>query len=110
MLSIQPLHEKVVIERMEAETKSAGGIVIPDTAKEKPMRGTVIAVGPGRVLENGEVKSLGVKKGDKVLFGGYAGTAKPAPANTPRKRPIEDLAALTSPRRAAARFSTRRIA
>jgi len=74
MFSIKPLHEKVVVERMEAETKSAGGIVIPDTAKEKPMRGTVIAVGPGRLLENGEVKALDVKKGDKVLFGGYAGS------------------------------------
>jgi chaperonin GroES len=68
------LHEKVVVERMDAETKSAGGILIPDTAKEKPMRGTVIAVGPGRVLDSGEVKALDVKKGDKVLFGGYAGS------------------------------------
>ena len=74
MPSLKPLHEKVVVERMDAETKSAGGILIPDTAKEKPMRGTVIAVGPGRVLENGEVKPLDVKKGDQVLFGGYAGT------------------------------------
>ena len=74
MISIQPLHEKVVVERMEAEAKSSGGIVIPDTAKEKPLRGTVIAVGPGRVLDSGEVKTLDVKKGDKVLFGGYAGS------------------------------------
>ena len=74
MFSIKPMHDKVVVERMEAETKSAGGIVIPDTAKEKPMRGTVIAVGPGRVLVSGEVKALDVKKGDKVLFGGYAGS------------------------------------
>ena len=74
MFSIRPLHEKVVVERIEAETKSSGGILIPDTAKEKPMRGTVIAVGPGRVLESGEVKALEVKKGDKVLFGGYAGS------------------------------------
>ena len=73
MFSIKPLNEKVVVERMDAETKSAGGILIPDTAKEKPMRGTVIAVGPGRVLDSGEVKALDVKKGDKVLFGGYAG-------------------------------------
>ena len=73
MFSIKPLHEKVVVERMDAETKSAGGILIPDTAKEKPMKGTVIAVGPGRVLDSGEVKALDVKKGDKVLFGGYAG-------------------------------------
>ena len=74
MFSIKPLHDKVVVERMDAETKSAGGILIPDTAKEKPMRGTVIAVGPGRVLDSGEVKALDVKKGDKVLFGGYAGS------------------------------------
>ena len=74
MFSLKPLHEKVVVERMEAETKSAGGILIPDSAKEKPMRGVVIAVGPGRVLENGDVKALEVKKGDKVLFGGYAGS------------------------------------
>jgi len=74
MVSIKPLHEKVVVERMDAESKSAGGILIPDTAKEKPVRGTVIAVGPGRVLESGEVKALEVKKGDKVLFGGYAGS------------------------------------
>ena len=74
MFSIKPLHEKVVVERSDAETKSAGGILIPDSAKEKPMRGTVIAVGPGRVLDSGEVKALEVKKGDKVLFGGYAGS------------------------------------
>jgi len=74
MFSIKPLHDKVVVERLEAETKSAGGILIPDSAKEKPMRGMVIAVGPGRVLDSGEVKALDVKKGDKVLFGGYAGS------------------------------------
>ena len=74
MFSLKPLHDKVVVERLEAEAKSSGGIIIPDSAKEKPMRGTVIAVGPGRVLENGEVKALEVKKGDKVLFGGYAGS------------------------------------
>jgi len=74
MVSIKPLHDKVVVERMDAETKSAGGILIPDSAKEKPMRGTVIAVGPGRVLVSGEVKALDVKQGDKVLFGGYAGS------------------------------------
>jgi chaperonin GroES len=74
MSTIKPLHEKVLVERSDAETKSAGGILIPDSAKEKPMRGTVIAVGPGRVLENGELRALEVKKGDKVLFGGYAGS------------------------------------
>lgn len=74
MFSIKPLHEKVLVERMDADTHSAGGILIPDAAKEKPMRGTVVAVGPGRVLNSGELKPLEVKKGDKVLFGGYAGS------------------------------------
>ncbi|HEV3026704.1 MAG TPA: co-chaperone GroES [Planctomycetota bacterium] len=74
MTSISPLYEKVVVERLEAESHSSGGIIIPDSAKEKPMRGMVIAVGPGRVLDNGEVKALEVKKGDKVLFGGFAGS------------------------------------
>lgn len=74
MSTLKPLHEKVVVERIEAEAKSAGGIVIPDSAKEKPMKGTVIAVGPGRVLDSGEVKPLAVKKGDQILFGGYAGS------------------------------------
>jgi chaperonin GroES len=74
MVSITPLHEKVVVERLEAESQSTGGIIIPDSAKEKPMRGMVIAVGTGRVLDNGDVKALEVKKGDKVLFGGYAGS------------------------------------
>ena len=74
MSSIKPLHDKVVVERSEAEKKTAGGILIPDAAKEKPKRGTVIAVGPGRVLENGEVKALDVKKDDQVLFNAYGGS------------------------------------
>ena len=72
--SLKPLRDKVVVERSEAEEKTSGGIVLPDTAKDKPKQGTVIAVGPGRVLDNGEVKALEVKKGDRVLFGGYAGS------------------------------------
>ena len=72
--SLKPLRDKVVVERSEAEEKTAGGIVLPDTAKDKPKQGTVIAVGPGRVLESGEVKALEVKKGDRVLFGGFAGS------------------------------------
>ena len=72
--SLKPLRDKVVVERSEAEEKTAGGIVLPDTAKDKPKQGTVIAVGPGRVLDNGEVKALEVKKGDRVLFGGFAGS------------------------------------
>ena len=74
MASLKPLRDKVVIERSEAEGKTAGGILLPDTAKDKPKQGTVIAVGPGKILENGEVKGLEVKKGDRVLFGGYAGS------------------------------------
>ena len=68
------MRDKVVVERSEAEQKTAGGILLPDTAKDKPKEGTVVAVGPGRVLESGEVKALEVKKGDRVLFGGFAGT------------------------------------
>jgi chaperonin GroES len=73
-MKIRPLHDRVVIRRTEEERKSPGGIVIPDTAAEKPIRGEVIAVGNGKVLENGEVRPLELKKGDKVLFGKYAGT------------------------------------
>ena len=71
--SLKPLRDKVLIERSEAEEKTAGGIVLPDTAKDKPKQGTIVAVGTGRVLDNGEVKALEVKKGDRVLFGSYAG-------------------------------------
>ena len=74
MASIKPLRDKVVVERSEAEEKTAGGILLPDTAKDKPKQGTVVAVGSGRVLDNGDVRKLEVKKGDKVLFGGYAGS------------------------------------
>ena len=71
---IRPLDDRVVIEPMEAEEKTAGGIVLPDTAKEKPMRGKIIAVGDGKMLETGKRAELLVKKGDKVLYGKYAGT------------------------------------
>jgi len=74
MASLKPLRDKVVVERSEAEQKTAGGILLPDTAKDKPKEGTVVAVGPGRILDNGEVKPLEVKKGDRVLFGGFAGS------------------------------------
>lgn len=73
-MKIRPLHDRVLIRRLEEERKSAGGIVIPDTAAEKPIRGEVIAVGKGKILENGDVRSLDVKVGDKVLFGKYSGT------------------------------------
>ena len=72
-MSIRPLHDRVLVRRLEDETTSAGGIVIPDNAKEKPSRGEVLAVGNGKPLDNGEVRVLDVKVGDKVLFGKYSG-------------------------------------
>ena len=74
MSSLKPLYDQIVVERSESEEKTAGGIVLPDTAKEKPRQGRVLAVGKGKVLENGEVKPLEVREGDRVLFGSYAGT------------------------------------
>ena len=73
-MKIKPLHDRIVVRRTEEERTSPGGIVIPDNATEKPSRGEVLAVGPGKVLENGEVRELAVKKGDVVLFGKYSGT------------------------------------
>ena len=73
-MNLRPLHDRVIIKRLEAETKSAGGIVIPDSATEKPIRGEVVAVGNGKILEDGKVRPLAVKAGDKVLFGKYSGT------------------------------------
>lgn len=73
-MKIRPLHDRVVVRRMEEERTTAGGIVIPDSATEKPMRGEIIAVGVGKFLENGDVRSLDVKIGDIVLFGKYSGT------------------------------------
>jgi chaperonin GroES len=73
-MKLRPLHDRVIIKRLEAETKSAGGIVIPDTAAEKPIKGEVVAVGSGKILEDGKVRPVGVKAGEKVLFGKYSGT------------------------------------
>ena len=73
-MKIRPLHDRVVVKRMEEERTSAGGIVIPDSAAEKPMKGEVIAVGNGKISESGEVRALDVKVGDQVLFGKYSGT------------------------------------
>ena len=73
-MNIKPLFDRVVIKRMEEEKMSAGGIVIPDSATEKPIKGEVIAVGTGKVLENGQLRAPQVKVGDKVLFGKYSGT------------------------------------
>ncbi|MDH5692535.1 MAG: co-chaperone GroES [Gammaproteobacteria bacterium] len=73
-MNIRPLHDRVVVRRMEEERTSPGGIVIPDAATEKPSRGEVVAVGHGKPLDNGDTRALVVKVGDKVLFGKYAGT------------------------------------
>jgi chaperonin GroES len=73
-MKLRPLHDRVVVKRLEEEEKTAGGIIIPDTAKEKPQQGKVIAVGKGRILEDGKVIPLVVKEGDRVLFSKYAGT------------------------------------
>lgn len=73
-MKIRPLHDRVIVKRMEEERTSAGGIVIPDTATEKPIKGEVIAVGNGKILDSGELRALDVKAGDKVLFGKYSGT------------------------------------
>ncbi len=70
-MKVRPLHDKVLVERLDTEEKTKGGIIIPDTAKEKPQEGKVVAVGTGRVLEDGTKKPLDVKKGDKVLFNKY---------------------------------------
>lgn len=73
-MNIRPLHDRVVVRRMEEETTSAGGIVLPGAAAEKPSQGEVVAVGKGKILENGDVRPLDLKVGDKVLFSKYGGT------------------------------------
>jgi chaperonin GroES len=73
-MQIKPLQDRVIVKRLEEEEKTAGGIIIPDTAKEKPQQGKVLAVGPGKVLEGGTRVDLTVKEGDVVLFGKYAGS------------------------------------
>jgi chaperonin GroES len=73
-MKVKPLHDRIVVSRIEAEEKTAGGIIIPDTAKEKPQEGKIIAVGPGKRDEDGKLMPLGVKAGDRVLFAKWAGT------------------------------------
>ncbi|MCJ7595401.1 MAG: co-chaperone GroES [Desulfobacterales bacterium] len=73
-MKVRPLHDRVIVKRVEEEAKTKGGIIIPDTAKEKPVEGKVVAVGGGKVLDNGTKLPLEVKKGDRVLFAKYAGT------------------------------------
>ena len=72
-MKIRPLHDRVIVKRLEEERTSPGGIVIPDTAAEKPIQGKVMAVGKGKILEDGKVRALDVKVGDKILFGKYSG-------------------------------------
>ena len=73
-MKIRPLHDRILVKRIEEENTTKGGLIIPDTAKEKPQEGRVVAVGSGKLLEDGSVRALDVKTGDKVLFGKYAGT------------------------------------
>lgn len=73
-MKIRPLADKVLVQRLEAEAKTAGGIVLPDSAKEKPQRGKIVSVGKGKVLDDGTTRKLEVKKGDNILFSSYAGT------------------------------------
>ncbi len=73
-MKMRPLHDRVIVKRIEEEEKTSGGIIIPDTAKEKPQQGKVVATGKGKILENGKINPVTVKKGDRILFGKYAGT------------------------------------
>jgi len=73
-MNIRPLHDRVIVRRTEEEKTSPGGIVIPDSATEKPVKGEIVAVGKGKILENGDIRPLDVKKGDQILFGKYSGT------------------------------------
>jgi chaperonin GroES len=73
-MKFRPLHDRILVKRLDSEAKTKGGIIIPDTAKEKPQEALVVAVGPGRVNDEGKVTPLDVKKGDKVLFGKYSGS------------------------------------
>ncbi|MBW1887340.1 MAG: co-chaperone GroES [Deltaproteobacteria bacterium] len=73
-MKVRPLHDRVIVKRIEEEETTKGGIIIPDTAKEKPIEGKVVAVGAGKILENGKKQPLEVKKGNRILFGKYAGT------------------------------------
>ena len=73
-MNIRPLYDRIIVKRVEAEEKTKGGLIIPDTAKEKPIEGEIIAVGNGKILDDGSVRGLEVKKGDRILFGKYSGT------------------------------------
>jgi len=90
-MKIRPLHDRVIVRRKEEERMSAGGIVIPDSATEKPIQGEIVAVGKGKILDNGEVRALDVKVGDTVLFGKYSGTEVKVDSETLLVMREEDL-------------------
>ena len=73
-MNVRPIADRIIVRRVEADQKTKGGIVLPDTAKEKPKEGKVVAVGPGKILDNGETSPMSLKEGDKVIFSSYAGT------------------------------------
>ena len=93
-MNIRPLHDRVIIKRKEEERTSPGGIVIPETATEKPIRGEVVAVGNGKILDGGDVRPLDVKVGDKVLFGKYSGTEVKVDGNDFLVMREEDIVAI----------------
>lgn len=95
-MNIRPLHDRVVVKREEEEAISAGGIVLPDSATEKPTRGTIVAAGPGKSLDNGEVRALSVSVGDSVLFGQYAGSTVKIDGNEVVVMREDDILAIVS--------------
>ena len=94
-MNIRPLHDRIIVKRLAEEEKTKGGIIIPDNAKEKPSEGEVIAVGNGKVLENGKKVPLEVKKGDKILFGKYSGTEIKVSGDEYLMMREEDILAIT---------------
>ena len=95
-MNIRPLHDRVIIRRMEEEKTSPGGIVIPDSATEKPVKGEVVAVGNGKILESGDVRPLDVKVGDIILFGKYSGTEVSVEGEEVRVMREDDITAIIS--------------
>ena len=95
-MNIRPLHDRVIIRRMEEEKTSPGGIVIPDSATEKPVKGEVVAVGNGKILDSGEVRPLDVKVGDTILFGKYSGTEVSVDGEELLVMRVDDITAVMS--------------
>ena len=93
-MKIRPLHDRVIVKRLESETRTDGGIVIPDSAAEKPVQGKVVAVGKGKILEDGNVRPVVVKVGDKILFGKYSGTEVKVDGDDLVVMPEEDVMAV----------------